>query len=119
MKDYWRAISIDSNQLAYICQLDSNHQYVGNKYIYREGRIKSVVYVERGMELYRMKSFSYTGTAMVMTEFDRNGNQIYFGNFLNDISKDYPREGIGFEYAGVKTLVYNGEWKNGQPYKYQ
>lgn len=33
---------------------------------------------------------------------------------MNDISKDYLREGIGFEYAGVKILVYNGEWKNGK-----
>lgn len=112
MRDYWKAMDVDTKQLAFICRYDSNHKCIGNKYIYQNGHIKSVTYVERGMGLYRMKTFSEK--AKVMTEYDNNGNKVYIGNYLDDFTKDYPREGTGFEFDGVDSLVYRGQWKNGK-----
>ena len=46
-----------------------------------------------------------------MTEYDNSGNIVYKGGFIDDISKDYPREGKGREFVGG-VVIYIGEWKN-------
>ena len=106
MDNYWKAIDIDSNDIVSVCCYDENHNPIGKGYIFENGKIKRVVMFENGKEKEVLKSFNEDE----MIVFD-NGSIVYKGCFSDDLSKDYPREGIGKEYCG-KLLQYLGEWKN-------
>ena len=108
MENYWQAVKIFSNQLISICKYDDNHVPIGKGYIYENGCISRIVMFENGNEKYCLKTFEEN---KMMTEYDNSGNRVYKGGFIDDISKDYPREGKGMEFVGG-VLVYAGEWKN-------
>ena len=108
MENYWQAVNISSNQLISICKYDDNHIPVGKGYIYDNGQISRIVLFENGKVKNSLKTFEEN---KMMTESDNSGNEVYKGGFIDDISKDYPREGKGMEFVGG-VLVYAGEWKN-------
>ena len=109
MDNYWEAVNISSNQLVSICKYDDNHIPIGKGYIYDNGQISRIVLFENGKVKNSLKTFEEN---KMMTESDNSGNEVYKGGFIDDISKDYPREGKGMEFVGG-VLVYAGEWKNG------
>lgn len=107
MKDYWKALEIPSEQLLSICKYDNDHKRDGKCYLYDNGHISRIVLFENGNEKHVYKEFNND----TMTEYDSNG-MVYKGEYLDDPSKDYLREGGGLEFDNG-ILVYIGEWKNG------
>lgn len=111
MMGYWKAVSISTDQLFSICQYNKeSHKPMGKGYLYKDNHInKIVLYDAEGKENIILKVFE----GDQMTEYNRNGNEVYQGEFIDDILKDYPREGIGKELSNG-VLIYEGEWKNGK-----
>ena len=109
MKGYWKAVDISTNQLVSICKYNDDYIPVDKGYLFIDKHIKKVVLFENGKEKRVLKSFE--GSEMI--EYDISGNKVYKGNYVNDLSKDYGREGQGMEFVGG-VLVYAGEWKNGK-----
>ena len=107
MDDCWKAVIISNNQLISICKYDDNRIPIGKGYIYENGHINRIVIFENGKEKNVLKSFE----GKDMTEYDNSSKIIYEGGYCDDLSKDYPREGIGREFVGGHT-IYSGEWKN-------
>ena len=109
MKGYWKGIDISSNQLVSICKYNDDYIPVDKGYLFDDKHIRKVVLFENGKEKSVLKSFE--GNEMI--EYDTSGNKVYKGDYVNDLSKDYEREGKGMEFVGG-ILVYAGEWKNGK-----
>ena len=111
MMGYWKAVDIATDELISKCQYNKEtHKPMGKEYLYQDNHInKIVLYDAEGTKIAILKMFE----GDQMTEYDRNGNKVYEGSFIDDILKDYPREGIGKEFANG-VLVYSGEWKNGK-----
>lgn len=107
MDNYWEAIDLSNNQLISICQYDENHKAHGKGYIFEDNEIKKIVLFENGEEKNLLKSFK--GNEMI--EYGNDGEIVYKGGYVNDICKDYVREGEGKEFDNG-VLIYGGKWMN-------
>lgn len=109
LKKYWLSIDCYDTSNVVVCQYDERFRPIGNGYVFSGDKIQKVVLYENGEIVSTLKTFQDT----TMTEYDGNGNKIYNGDFIDDISIDYPRDGYGKEYEN-HTIVYKGEWKDGE-----
>ena len=111
LENYWRAVSTTSKEVISLCKYDENHKRIDKGYIFEGDRIKRIVFFEDGKVRDVLKSFE----GDQMTEYDSNGYRVYQGCFIDDLSKDYPREGEGIEFARedcIEVVTYVGGWKN-------
>lgn len=110
MDSFWKAIDLSNNQLISICQYDENHKAHGKGYIFEDNEIKKIVLFENGEEKNVLKMFK--GNEMI--EYGNDGEIVYKGGYVNDICKDYVREGEG---KSLKDGIceYEGCWKEGLP----
>lgn len=107
MDNYWRIVDSSNNTSVIICQINASQKPVGKGYIFDNDNINRVVLYDDGIEKHTVKSFEDNQ----MIEYNNNGNVVYKGEYLDSVSKDYPREGEGNEYEDG-MLVYTGKWKN-------
>ena len=103
----WKAFDINTNQLSSCCYYDSNHIIQGNGCIFENGIISKVGFFADGELVSLVKTFSQNH----MKEYDDSGNVVYEGEFLDDVEKEYPREGRGSEIRN-DSCIYEGYWKN-------
>ena len=83
----------------------------GESYEYKHGILFRVCEYKNGEFIRVLKDIS--GSTMI--EFDENGNKVYEGEYDERIENELKRKGKGKEYEkDGKTLVYVGDWSNGQ-----
>lgn len=104
---YWNEIEVGSNKRISCSHYNSHHEKDGVCYDFENEVVCRAVLFESGRELSEVKLFSKTS----MKEYDKDGNLIYEGGYLDSIQLDYPRDGEGIELLDGKR-VYEGHWKN-------
>ena len=55
--------------------------------------------------------FTYLSDQNKTVYYDKNGQMIYKGSYMNDIRLHFPRWGFGEEYYD-DNVVYRGNWEN-------
>ena len=89
-----------------VCKYNENHEKQGKGYVFANNAISSIVEYNENEVIRIMKTFENNE----MNEYDESGELLYCGEFLNDLSKDFPRNGKGNEYQDGQ-VVYDGNWK--------
>lgn len=112
LEDYWETRDCETGVLKCISRVDDEHCPIGKSYVYKDDMISEVVLIESGRNNQVLKRFDEN----TMTEFDGD-KEVYKGEYLDDIEKDYPRHGEGDEFESGER-VYTGNWsydkRNGQ-----
>ena len=111
LEGYWDFVDVKSGLRVKCCKVDEEKKECGIGYVFEEGRIARVVEFVNGKEDRVIKKFDGEGK---MTEFDNNGQEVYIGEYCDDLKKGYCREGEGKEIREGRDLVYVGGWKNGE-----
>ena len=109
MKGYWKEMDEDNN-LVRISKKDDNGRLNGVCYFYSNGRISRISEWKDGKEISLLKTFN----GSLMTEY-KDGVKRFQGEYINDITLDYPRNGKGEEYdKDGKTLLFKGSFMCGK-----
>ena len=101
----------EEDQLIYICKRDGNGKLNGICYRYMNGgKITRISKWKDGKEVALIKLFN----GNQMTEYKKGVKQ-YEGEFLDCLSYDYVRHGVGKEFdKDGKTVIYQGGYENGK-----
>ena len=101
----------EEDQLIYICKRDGNGKLNGICYRYMNGgKITRISKWKDGKEVALIKLFN----GHQMTEYKKGVKQ-YEGEFLDCLSYDYVRHGVGKEFdKDGKTVIYQGGYENGK-----
>ena len=109
MKGYWKEVDEDNN-LVRVTKNNDNGRLEGICYFYSNGRISRISEWKDGKEISLLKTFN----GNLMTEYTDGVNRFH-GEFINDITLDYPRNGKGEEYDNDgKTLLFKGTYLCGK-----
>ena len=97
-------VSVSSMNMESMCK-------EGESYEYKHGILFRVCEYKNGEFIRVLKSIKDS----TMMEFDENGNKVYEGEYDERIENGLKRKGKGKEYEkDGKTLVYVGDWSNGE-----
>lgn len=132
LEDYWETRNYETGALICISMIDKEYRPIGKSYVYKDDKISEVVLIQSGRNNQVLKKFENN----IMTEIDGD-EEVYKGEYMDDIEKDYPRHGEGDEfkdgervYTGIWSYdkrngrgtqlcngkaEYDGEWKDGVP----
>lgn len=108
MDKYWEKKEITSGVIVSCCQYDHDHKMTGKGYVFENNQVVRVCEFADDKELRLIKELS----EQTMDEYDERAMLIYQGEYLNDMKKDYPRNGNGSEIQDG-NCVYDGEWVMG------
>lgn len=100
---YYEERNETTNELICISQLDKQYRPHGKCYIFENNQIKSIQIFEQGNPILCLRTFDNN----TMTEYDCNKSIVYFGEYLNELRYDYPKNGKGKLFENNK-VVYDG-----------
>ena len=109
LKHYWEERDASHNIIRY-CRKNKKGEYDGICYVYQNNTISEIGVYKAGVWIEQLKKFERN----VMTEY-QDGKKVYEGGYLNDLKRNFPRNGRGTEYENDgKTIVYDGLYKKGK-----